>query len=460
MNRPALFAALGALLLVSSPASAEVDEFEPYLQWNADAGLLADVDQDASTPDGRAGLLFDLGGHASGGTFLPKLTLGDDEKAFFGFTSLGASVDASFEGELEACEGCEGPGEIVSDVELGARILWVDLLYGETYQRPVTFDDGYWRPESGLAGRSLGLRFPGVFQLGTTQDPGVTEVAGRLLGGEVRRRELFDVDGLSWAADDGRVADEYEWSVYGGYMMFDGDFFFELDFVKYRFQQWITPTPIDSGSTLPYIRTYAPGAQFAGRMTADLIDLVIDYPGTGRFRVDFGVSSMAPIGLEDSGRTEDQHMQYKYALEYGRSLDVSPIAGRFGWNAGIRSFHRLDPTGMAVDAGSRYILTGSVRATDRLRFDVNGTLVYASRELVSPFAEPGQLSFSQGDRIVMGRATVEASWELNGWLSATAEIWGERSDRTDPLAFASEPGLTPLRGGWGGWLGLRANFGK
>ncbi len=461
MRKLTFLTAVIAASLSSSTAWADRPEFAPYVEWNASAGVLADVDQDAVSPDGRAGLLLDASGHAAGGTFLPKLTLGDDEIAFFGFTKFGAAVDASFDAEWEACEACDSIGEVISDVELAATLGWVDVLYGETFQRPVTFDNGYWRAETGLAGRSVGLRWPGFFNL--KADPEMYDgqiVQAHLLGGQVRRRELFEVQGPSWSASDGRVEDEYTWTAYGGYILFDGpEYFFELDFVKYSYQQWTTPTPVDEGTFFPYVRRYAPGAQFAGRFELDLFDLEIDVRDGARVQLDFGLSSMTPLGLEDISVAESD-MRYKWGLQVGQSLERNPIAGRVGWNAGIVSFHRLDPSGLAVDAGPRFLLEGSVRATDRLRFDTAGTLIWAKRRMVSPFAEPGDLAIGVDGRIVMARAEVEGAWEVTDWLDATAQVWGERSDRTDPLTFAQGTGVTPLRGGWGAWLGVRASFGK
>ncbi len=137
--------------------------------------------------------------------------------------------------------------------------------------------------------------------------------------------------------------------------------------------------------------------------------------------------------------------------------DMAGVVSRVrypAWTVGVHSFHRLDPTGLAVDAGAmasvqrRFVLPGDAEAWGE------GSIVWARRQLVSDLATEGELPLDEGDDFWIGRLEVGVDKPFGDHVAATARAWAERSDR----ATVTAPGIddvTEMRGDVGALVGLR-----
>ena len=99
---------------------------------------------------------------------------------------LGGGVTLDGAGVASMCEGCESEAQfdVRGDAELRLHVPFVTGFYRETYQRPVQFDDGYWRNERGTIRRALGFRAKGL-------EVRTEELEGDMLTINWERRELF-----------------------------------------------------------------------------------------------------------------------------------------------------------------------------------------------------------------------------------------------------------------------------
>ena len=423
----------------------------------------------AGTADGTSGTVdtssssgrFDLSAGIGISKAMPDWHLGDP----WVMPTLGASVGTDLELIGGGCGECETTWDLIGGLELDTRLLWWDAYYREDYQRPVDFDDDFWRDETGTIRRTIGFDVPGLFQM----DNGEYAMGMLTFGWE--RRELFQAELGSYFSPDVRLGDEY--SVHGGLgngtVILDEESAVRFNVMDFRYNAYITPGQNRAAEldVLPIYQTPASDAVGADGFDLSVLDLQWSrrLPGINRLAV--GISVKDPTDVPDA---EDgvESVHVLYALSYGQALSRDYVPGweRFGermpqlnligWNVEAKSFHRIDPSGLATDAGHQISGDIAFRPLDPLTLSGRAQVIGAERRQVSSLVtDDAPLSAKVGDWFIMGRVEAQAEWDFGDMFSVLGNAWVEHSDRADVnLRRDITRGVLPLDSNYGVWLGL------
>lgn len=157
----------------------------------------------------------------------------------------------------------------------------------------------------------------------------------------------------------------------------------------------------------------------------------------------FGIASRMPVSAYMiQGSAETSSGQEGDAADYWLELQQRTDSGQASF--GMGSWARLDPTGLAADAGQ--LVTASL--AQRIgSVDVSGKLEGGRlrRLAVSDYAPPDLAPV--GTRMWLGRAEVDARWRLAHRLELDGAAYVERSDRDDPRWIAAADGRLETHAG-------------
>ncbi len=449
---------LGWLLLsLCAPALASAQELvvDPELELQVSGTVDGtSSERQASGQTGRVGADLGLGIYST----LPSWHPGDP------WVMPMIGVKASADGELfgTACEECDSSLDLQHSFGLDAKILWYDAYYRESYQRPVSFDDSYWRDETSTIRRTIGFDVPGLLQWDHED-----WTAGMLVGG-FERRELFEAELGNYFEPERRLGDEFTWNLGlgAGIVRNEGEEWIRFSVLDVRYSGYLNPgSEQDSGGELVPFETIEV-ATTASELNIDVLDFHFLSDNPTLTRLSFGMSTRRPIDRPDNEDATGIH--FRYNLGYGKSLAPThnpswddfgrrkEHQAKLGYNIAAKSFHRIDPTGYAVDVGHQAEGEIAFRPMESLTLSGRASLIGAQRQIVSSILpDDSLLPGGVGTWIFMGRAETQAEWELGSMFSVLGNAWFERSDRADvTLRRDQERGFVPLDSHFGVWVGL------
>ncbi len=347
---------------------------------------------------------------------------------------LGATVQAAGAGTIQSCEGCElALGALTADATLHG--IYVDGSAGFKYQAPVSMTQRFWRSTQGLEERRLGFHFPGVMSVDADEPD--YRIKFRLLGFDTDRTEVLKHVG----PETGHVGDDYRWYIYGFAADIDlGDESYHLRGATYEINYWVSPQPHTDARNepIPLVRDYRDGADRVSSMELTVIDVGRSAPGLGVTRAAFGMTFLTPL---NPGVADFHDIAFSWAFGLGQNAFelqrtlwdgdgiLKPRHQPFGWNVELGSFHRISPTGLAVDRGQKVRADLGWRISDALYTSASATAIRAERKLVY---EPWAFLLDEfGDTLpmIMARLEVNAAWEINEFSTLSASAWTENSDR-------------------------------
>jgi hypothetical protein len=234
---------------------------------------------------------------------------------------------------------------------------------------------------------------------------------------------------------------------------------------------FVVPTARDAHDTevLPLYETPSSGAIQAFDLDVTVLDLQWSRTSPGLNRLKLGWSNTRPAALKGFADQENWSGFIDYAIGVGQASSEGYVPGwedafgqrkprrnRLGWLIQLEDFHRIDPTGLAADAGNQ--LRGDVAFSplSGLTLSAGANLVAARRRVVSPLLAPdATLMADVGDWILMGRAQTQLDWAIHPMVAVVATSWVERSDRADTSRRADVArGVIPLDTSYGMWVGL------
>ncbi len=428
---------------------------EPFGTWGLGASVggalgVGAEELGASAAQGVVG----LSGSTVLGARTPGLAVGfpPDSGLFFirdPFFAAALELDASL--VLSPPEASQEVALMQGRVGTEIAVGWVDGSYSEDYQRPVSFEDGYWRSEDGAIRRTLGVHMPGLLS-STWED---VNGSGSMNLGRVQfeRRELWIGSGVQVLPED-HIGDDYQWTISGFEYEtpWTEDMSGRIEIGVFDSERFVVPTGFVDAN--PLARIYDEGTVVAGRNRLDVVDVSLAADGISVTRLNFGFSSMMPAAVG----VGEEHFQAAWAFGLGSGGGV-PYVGGTAWNVEAGTFHRLDPTGTAVDAGHQVEVELAHGLAPGLV--ARGALVgiNAQRVKVSEIADRSTLPMQEGDIIYMGRAEAELSYDLSDEFWVSLDGWAERSDRADVSVGARRRGIIPLQTVWGSSINLNVALG-
>jgi len=424
------------LLLILLPTLSFAQSYkELSVSGNLSMGSVSGSDSTIQSAEGMA--QTDL----SVGFFIPQLALNPfgDPLYFLQRPNLGISAAAGGALSYSNCAECEVMGAIESEVVLSA--IYVNGSAGLSYQAPVRLNQLFWRSTRGLEERRLGFHFPGLMSAEFEEDE--YSIKFRLLGFDTTRTEVL----LHHDNQLDHIGDDYRWFIHMFAFEYDrGEDQMAVHGVSYEIQYWIAPFRGTNARNepIPLVRDYTAGANNVSGLQLTLMEVTRGSPGIGITRAHFGASMLKPL---NSGKGDLNHITYTWALGIGQNgFDfrktfwdgekiLTPRHGKWGWNAEISSFHRLSPTGLAVDHGERLRLDLSWAPINNLVTSITGTAIRAERVLVADEFKSLLAEVEAPLPFLMWRSEFNAAWKWHELSQFTFSAWAENTDR--PTVFGT-----------------------
>lgn len=427
------------LLFVTTHASAE-----PYKELSV-SGQIGVGSEAAQTTSQSTHALAEA--KIGVGWFVPQVGLNPFNEGLYFLRKplIGITTEGAATATLRSCDGCPlAVGAVTAAATLHA--LWVDGSAGFEYQAPVLMNQKFWRPTLGLEERRLGFHFPGVMSVNVVESD--YAVRFRLLGFDTDRTEVLKHVGPV----TGHIGDDYRWYIYGFTADIDmGKESYRLRGATYEINYWVSPHPHTNARNepIPLVRDYRDGADRVSSLELTILDFGRSAEGIGITRAAFGGNFFTPL---NPGIKDFHDIAFSWAVGVGANAFelqrtlwsgdgiLKPRHGNFGWNVELASFHRISPSGLAVDRGQQ--LRGDIgyRINDAVHTSVTATAIRAERKLVyEPWA---YLLTEFGDTLpmIMGRLELNGAWQINTFSNLSASAWLENSDRPGSNTFGLNPG--------------------
>jgi hypothetical protein len=285
--------------------------------------------------------------------------------------------------------------------ELGYAVVTLQLSYG----RMAAFGDRYWwsgrerwLPGLGIGGRGFRWRYsPSDLRIASWLAEAETQLASGSDGPAWDAKQSTNLAATLGLVTLERIKDERELRLeafvgnvrhYGTGRLLD----FSIDVLRFRSQ----PRSVGWGG-------YAAAGMSALRLTPGSRSVGPDTPGQA--------TPAARAGLRYDGPTMAELM--------------------------VATFHRIDPTGAAIDRGGRGEARVRARLGQRWTVDGSADLIVARRVRVGDQLAPEAPQYH--DWLALYRVQSAIQCELGGGFSLVWRGWVERSDRDDSLRFASAP---------------------
>jgi hypothetical protein len=382
---------------------------------------------------------------------------------------IGAGLGFETEFLAMRCPGCDGvPAvDLVASGEARVHVPWSTVYYREVYQRPVRFSDPFWRDETQTIRRTVGVSTQGLIPL-VAED-----FDANILPFDWERRDLLETELDRYFSPARRLGTENRWHVTmgRGTILSESDVAMKFSMMDFVFGQYVVPGPRQARNVglIPLYRSPSDGALEAWEWNLSVLDLRFSRPQVGLTRVQIGASNKKAAVL--AGRDDKLAFdgQFQYALAVGQSLsrdyvpgwetfgDRMPRLNRLAWNLQVQNAHRIDPTGLAIDAGHEMSVDVATRPIESLTLSGRAAVIGLERKVISPLASPdAPLPLQVGDKMIMGRLEGHMDWEIHATVSLQADLWVERSDRADArVRRVGRTQVLPLDTQWGGWIGFR-----
>jgi hypothetical protein len=352
------------------------------------------------------------------------------------------AVDAA--GTASARTANEGSRTLDARFSEGLTLQLAPILLRQraSYQRPVDFEDGFWRSQRGVFSVGGGFEMPALLLLSV----GKTDL--RLL------QFSFDGDWLRFAT--GATA----WDIRG-----------ETTFIEHLGTGREGPrrVAVMDAHIGAHLVPVAKGAHYinreAVRMQIDLASLAgLRIAESWSFGLSGGIGVFVPAHFTDATKppvpgTPDPNvgpqllMPTLFAdLVHRTSADPfvpawSPLAHRYagprgpGVAFGAGTFQRLDPTGGAVDVGGQVVAEARLDLGRGWFAGANAFGATARRMVVTDLGLPAGAP-GRGSLLFLGRLDGHVDRTIAGPLVASASTFVEHSDRDDPIGLG---GPLPVR---------------